>query len=295
MTDIATGRGHSLGLTASGDVYSWGSNDEGQLGIETPSSKGRILPALVQPRKSDLVSPKASKGEKFLQTYLLREKLSSQGESPHGYTAEPAPSVNSAPSTQWTIRTVKCGCKHSIALDAMGRVWCWGSNSHGQLGRGTPLKQSAAPHLVGNSLGSKPVVEIAAGWRSTYALTEDSVLFEWGARGCISENQVCWWYSCNCTLIGSMHRRGRGATVCWMCRCITHSRKFFKAALPRGWCSNIPQDSGRRGCFRAGVKPFRSSPANSRQIMTPLVWCGQCWTNSLLFRGYLTGTHYGKY
>ena len=41
VAQVACGKGHSLALTAEGDVYSWGAGDEGQLGL------GRPAPSLV--------------------------------------------------------------------------------------------------------------------------------------------------------------------------------------------------------------------------------------------------------
>lgn len=34
------------------------------------------------------------------------------------------------------IIKIACGRQHVLALDAKGRVWCWGNNDKGQLGLG---------------------------------------------------------------------------------------------------------------------------------------------------------------
>ncbi|KAK9839960.1 hypothetical protein WJX74_001121 [Apatococcus lobatus] len=43
------------------------------------------------------------------------------------------------------IVRLAAGEAHSIALDALGRVWAWGSNSDGQLGTGTPAASQPQP------------------------------------------------------------------------------------------------------------------------------------------------------
>jgi alpha-tubulin suppressor-like RCC1 family protein len=68
------------------------------------------------------------------------------------------------------------GNHHTLALDAEGRVWSWGSNNHGQLGDGT--NTSRVEPAVIPSLGG--VVAIAAGDQHSLALREDGTVWAWG-------------------------------------------------------------------------------------------------------------------
>lgn len=69
---------------------------------------------------------------------------------------------------------IAVGESHSVALDAEGRVWTWGANTHGQLGReGSP----ASPGVV---TGLPPIVSVAAGAWHTLALAADGRVFAWG-------------------------------------------------------------------------------------------------------------------
>merc|ERR1719217_345880 len=45
---VACGKYHSAALTASGDVYAWGLNDYGQLGLGKAASKNQTTPAKVE-------------------------------------------------------------------------------------------------------------------------------------------------------------------------------------------------------------------------------------------------------
>ncbi|WP_170229699.1 RCC1 domain-containing protein [Polyangium fumosum] len=71
---------------------------------------------------------------------------------------------------------VAVGARHSCAVDAAGRVRCWGANDHGQLGDGT-RRASATPVTVASLDGVKGV---AAAANRTCALTADGKVACWG-------------------------------------------------------------------------------------------------------------------
>ena len=53
MTGVAAGLAHTVACTDSGDVYSWGWNSDGQLGLDDDQSRGE--PELVShPQLEDL-------------------------------------------------------------------------------------------------------------------------------------------------------------------------------------------------------------------------------------------------
>jgi alpha-tubulin suppressor-like RCC1 family protein len=86
------------------------------------------------------------------------------------------------------------GHVHSLALSSTGRVWAWGSNSHGQLGRramGAPGSAAAAaaaaamqPPLEVSlpSVSSSRVIHVAAGGYHSIAVTADGEVYSWGAN-----------------------------------------------------------------------------------------------------------------
>jgi RCC1 and BTB domain-containing protein len=67
------------------------------------------------------------------------------------------------------IVQVEMGYAHALALGADGTLYVWGANSFGQLGTGDS-KERSKPTPVTSFHGS-PVVRIAAGQHSSYALT----------------------------------------------------------------------------------------------------------------------------
>lgn len=95
-----------------------------------------------------------------------------------GASAEP---VTVAGET-WTFVKIVTGRDHTLALDSTGRVWTWGRASDGRLGSGD-AGDGGAPTLLptfdgGDDAGR--VVDIAAGARSSYAVTADGRVWAWG-------------------------------------------------------------------------------------------------------------------
>ena len=82
-------------------------------------------------------------------------------------------------STTCAVTQVVAGTGHACALESDGTVWCWGSNSVGQLGTGMRSGSAYKPIKVA-ALGAD-VVEIQAGNNQTCARKKDGSLFCWGS------------------------------------------------------------------------------------------------------------------
>lgn len=67
---------------------------------------------------------------------------------------------------------------HTCALSSMGRAYCWGYNSEGQIGDRTNLNR-AAPTAVATS---ELYRDIAAGWSHTCAVSTQGDVFCWGGN-----------------------------------------------------------------------------------------------------------------
>jgi alpha-tubulin suppressor-like RCC1 family protein len=86
-------------------------------------------------------------------------------------------------------RTVSAGGLHSCATTATGGVECWGSNSAGQLGRGSSDTNSFGPAPVP---GLSNVSEVSAGAYHTCALIADGTVRCWGDNdyGALGDNST---------------------------------------------------------------------------------------------------------
>ena len=74
---------------------------------------------------------------------------------------------------------VSAGGAHGCALDADGFAWCWGSNSHGQLGVSREHELRASPVAVNGEIGFR---SISAGARHSCATDRTGMAWCWGAN-----------------------------------------------------------------------------------------------------------------
>jgi alpha-tubulin suppressor-like RCC1 family protein len=82
----------------------------------------------------------------------------------------------SAPAAQPGIAA---GSAHSLALDAAGTVWAWGSNANNALGLGAALRSSPLPQAI---TGLPPMAAIAARRDHSLALDQDGRVWAWGEQ-----------------------------------------------------------------------------------------------------------------
>ncbi|XP_053521364.1 RCC1 and BTB domain-containing protein 1 isoform X4 [Artibeus jamaicensis] len=75
---------------------------------------------------------------------------------------------------------VACGSHHSVALAADGEVYGWGYNGNGQLGLGNNVNQLTPVRVA--ALHSVCVNQIVCGYAHTLALTDEGLLYAWGAN-----------------------------------------------------------------------------------------------------------------
>lgn len=80
------------------------------------------------------------------------------GQLGDGSTTDRAQPVKVAPSTAVTFTAVTSGYQHSCGLTSTGDVYCWGDNTYGELGDGTPPSYMTATSYV-----ATPVPVIVSG------------------------------------------------------------------------------------------------------------------------------------
>lgn len=105
-------------------------------------------------------------------------------------TASAAPVIIDGGGVLSNVRQVSSGRQHACALtlgsslDVSGRVFCWGTNSFGQLGNASPLvkKQASAVKYLSSGVETdlSQIVAIASGEEHSCALTLSGELYCWG-------------------------------------------------------------------------------------------------------------------
>jgi len=219
-----TGGQHSLALASDGTVWAWGRNDCGQLGRGFVSS-GSSLPQQVV-GLSDVVDISAY--ETHSMALRADGTVWQWGRDLLAVDVCAADSALSATPTQVpglaNIVKISTGRIHSLAVDADGLAYGWGSHTDGAFGAiqssDTPVLlpfqgvadvvagtrkslilmadgtlrflgrddrgESGSGQVGGNFLSVTPplddVVEIAMGGASSYAVTSDGSIFQWGGN-----------------------------------------------------------------------------------------------------------------
>jgi alpha-tubulin suppressor-like RCC1 family protein len=162
---ICGGWYHSVAVTQSGSVWSWGSNYYGQLGDGTTTD--RAEPVQV-PGLTGIVSVAAGGDH----TLALKSDGSvwSWGDNPCGELGDGTCQRRTSPvkvAGLTSVIAVAAGAHHSVALKADGTVWTWGFDT----GRTTP---GMVPGLTGIA-----AISSGNGW-FTLALRADGSVWAWG-------------------------------------------------------------------------------------------------------------------
>ncbi|CAM8881824.1 unnamed protein product [Rhodiola kirilowii] len=180
IKQIACGDSHCLALSMDGDVWSWGRNQNGQLGLGT--SEDSLVPQKIQAFQGVSVKMVAAGAE---HTVAVTEdgELYGWGWGRYGnlglgdrndrLVPQKVSSSHGEKMTQ-----VACGWRHTISVTSLGGLYTYGWSKYGQLGHGN-FEDHLVPHKL-EALAEHFITEISGGWRHTMALTSDGKLFGWG-------------------------------------------------------------------------------------------------------------------
>ncbi|KAH3743198.1 ultraviolet-B receptor UVR8 [Pelomyxa schiedti] len=185
---IACGWNHTIVLLQSNEVFSWGYNDHGQLGIgyttqrntpqEIVSLRGRTVEHLAcggyhslavvsslgtsSTKAKSAKKPVASSWRVFVWGYNSTGQLGLGDVRKRKYPEE----IKSLRGKK--ITCVSCGGRHTAIAMESGEMQVWGYNHYGQLGLGDRINKNK-PKVVASLIGKK-VTSLACGWHHTAAL-----------------------------------------------------------------------------------------------------------------------------
>ncbi|XP_071455632.1 probable E3 ubiquitin-protein ligase HERC4 [Hetaerina americana] len=186
IVQLASGIAHTLAIANNGDLYSWGSNTYGQLGIGTVG-EDVSKPQLV---KSLAGIPLAFIACGGFHSFAVSKSgtVFGWGKNAFGQLGLSDCGVNkSFPSQLKTLRTVgvkyiSCGDDFSVFLTKDGGVFTCGLGSYGQLGHNSKTNE-VLPRKVMELMGLE-VTQISCGRRHTLALVpERNRLYAFGIGG----------------------------------------------------------------------------------------------------------------
>lgn len=176
-------------------VYCWGSNGNGESGL------GFIGPDSSEPTQIKMDGPLAGKTVKDLAAGSNGYCLIGSDDKVYCWGVSSGSMTNSNASSNYTeptilvdtnnvlsgkvLNQISVGSSHVCAIANDNKIYCWGSNESGQLGRGTSLASlpSPAAQIDMSIFGTKVPNSISSGYLFSCATTTDDSLFCWGANG----------------------------------------------------------------------------------------------------------------
>ena len=183
VTGIAVGEYHSLAVTATRRLFTWGRGYYGRLGHG--DTLNRYLPEMVR-SLSHLQITGISAGVSFSMATTELGKLYTWGYGGHGQLGHGETKNYIQPELvrhglEDEIVTVSAaGYGHSMAVTAKGELYTWGSG-HGLLGHSDDNQRLTPAKVV--ALEKKEIREIAAGYDHSLAVSSVGDLYTWGNGG----------------------------------------------------------------------------------------------------------------
>ena len=171
--ELAVGGHHALVRLQNGDVYAWGRNTYGQLGLGDTASHAT-------PTKVTLPRPAVAIAAGRDHSLVVLDDgsvcafgLDDAGQLGVASRTQQLSPVNVAGISG--VARVAAGNTHSLALKADGSVWAWGGNSAGQVGDGTLVVRRLPVDT-----GLRGAVAISAGADASFAFTSRRMVYAWG-------------------------------------------------------------------------------------------------------------------
>ena len=181
---VAVGVHHTLAIKNDNSLWSWGSNDGGQLGYETlidNTNKNTFLPV-----KVDNSEWKAVSGGYHFSVGIKTDGTLWEWGNNSDFVSNPNQGTNVINSvipkqvgsaSDWVF--VAAGYYHALAIKADGTLWAWGDNRFGQLGIGNSTTSIAEPVRVGEASNW---LSVSGAREHSIGVKADGTLWSWGSN-----------------------------------------------------------------------------------------------------------------
>lgn len=192
VIDIACGLQHTAAVASDGTLFTWGSNEFGQLG--DGSEDDCREPKRVEALRNEYVKFAAC-GANCTAAITQSRDLSKSEDSPvtrlwvwgQNQGSNYPQVFCGAFSPSLAITQVACGSSHIAAVSELGTLQCWGYNEYGQLGRGFSCEGRQEARVVDKfvrfldePLENVQVVKVACGEYHTAAISITGDVYTWG-------------------------------------------------------------------------------------------------------------------
>jgi alpha-tubulin suppressor-like RCC1 family protein len=165
-------------------LWTWGQNNDGQLGDNTGSPSSGEKSSPVQTVSAGTNWKQVAAGRSHTAAIKTDGTLWTWGENTLGGLGDNTVTVRSSPvqtvsaGTNW--KQVNGGQIHTVAIKTDGTLWTWGFNTQGQLGDNSRTHRSSPVQTVAGGTNWK---QVACGATHTTAIKTDGTLWTWGNNG----------------------------------------------------------------------------------------------------------------
>ncbi|XP_074290466.1 ultraviolet-B receptor UVR8-like [Silene latifolia] len=183
---VATGLNFTIFLTREGQVYTCGTNSQGQLGHGDTAD--RPIPTIVEELEGVGPIVQISAGPSYALAVAQDGTIYSFGSGTnlclgHGEQHNehhPRPILSFRRKGVHIVR-VSAGDEHVVALDSCGYVYTWGKGYCGALGHGDEIDKTTPTFL--STLKNHIAVQVCASKRKTFVLLDSGLVYAFGWMG----------------------------------------------------------------------------------------------------------------
>ena len=184
VVSIAAKGNYSVALMDSGEMYSWGKGDGGQLGL----GNGEIASPIPRPIRGPLLGrivKQISCGESHCAAITDNQALYTWGRGQHGRLGHGVTENEFFPRLVEAfvgvpVTAVACGDYHTLVATATNGLYAFGLGLSGRLGNGSEEDQYSPVQIISGNLASKQILKISAGGHHSAAIVHPGVLYTWG-------------------------------------------------------------------------------------------------------------------
>ena len=179
VIQVAAGGSHTAAVTKDGDLYMWGYNNYGQLGVYTNVDKN--TPVLVNNSTTALPAKSVkyvALGGSHSAAITKDGSLYIWGWNSYGQLGDGTTTDRYTPvKIMDNVASANLGDDHSAAITKDGSLYMWGKNDCGQLGDGTTDNKTnkTRPHRVASNVQSVELGDV-----HTTVISKDGGLYTWG-------------------------------------------------------------------------------------------------------------------
>jgi LPXTG-motif cell wall-anchored protein len=199
IASVAVGFRHSIALTTTGSVFTWGGNGSGGLGNGTTiGSTTPVQVHAVAPGSGSLSGIKAIAGAGFYTLAITAaDGVVGWGDNLNGQLGNDTTAVQSLPVQVVSgaqgggtylahVTSIAGGYNHTVASTSDGSVYAWGYATEGELGNNSTVTSKVPVRVLGGAQGGtylSGIASVSAGIYHSIAVSASGSVFTWGYNG----------------------------------------------------------------------------------------------------------------